>query len=151
MVPIPLFFGADFLFGSVFVLLVLSFFGFRWGMLAAVIAHSYTYFLWGHPYGFVNFVGEALFVGLLLKKGRRNLLGLVGLFWLTIGMPLVWIEHGVIMHMGAITTAFIMLKQGINGIFNAVDPLFEHDECRGDGPHMHDYAMFDPHQGHADG
>jgi signal transduction histidine kinase len=118
--PIPLFFGADFLFGSVFVLLVLYFFGLRWGMLAAVLAHSYTYFLWGHPYGFFNFVGEALFVGLFLKKGHRNLLGLVGLFWLTIGMPLVWIEHGVIMHMGSITTAFIMLKQAINGIFNAL-------------------------------
>lgn len=118
--PIPLFFGADFLFGSVFVLLVLYFFGLRWGMLAAVLAHSYTYFLWGHPYGFINFVSEALFVGLFLKKGHRNLLGLVGLFWLTIGMPLVWIEHGVIMHMGAITTAFIMLKQAINGIFNAL-------------------------------
>lgn len=118
--PIPLFFGADFLFGSVFVLLVLYFFGLRWGMLAAVIAHSYTYILWGHPYGFINFVSEALFVGIFLTKGHRNLLGLVGLFWLTIGMPLVWIEHGVIMRMGAITTAFIMLKQGINGIFNTL-------------------------------
>jgi signal transduction histidine kinase/CheY-like chemotaxis protein len=118
--PVPLFFGADFLFGSIPVLLVLYFFGLRWGLLAAVLAHFYTYFLWGHPYGFINFVGEALFVGLFLKKGHRNLTGLVGLFWLTIGMPLVWIEHGVIMHMGAITTAFIMLKQAINGIFNAL-------------------------------
>ncbi|MHB1024186.1 MAG: ATP-binding protein [Desulfobacteria bacterium] len=118
--PVPLFFGADFLFGSIFVLLVLYFFGLRWGLLAAVFAHSYTFFLWGHPYGFINFVSEALFVGLFLKKGHRNLLGLVGLFWLTIGMPLVWIEHGVIMHMGAITTAFVMLKQAINGIFNAL-------------------------------
>ena len=118
--PVPLFFGADFLFGSIPVLLVLYFFGLRWGMLAAVLAHSYTYFLWGHPYGVINFVGEALFVGLFLKKGHRNLLGLVGVFWLTIGMPLVWIEHAVIMHMGATTTAFIMLKQTINGIFNAL-------------------------------
>ena len=39
---------------------------------------------------------------------------------MTLGMPLVWIEHGVIMRMGAITTAFIMLKQAVNGIFNAV-------------------------------
>ena len=118
--PIPLFFGADFLFGSISVLLVLYFFGLGWGMLAAVLAHSYTFILWGHPYGIINFVSEALFVGLFLKKGHRNLLGLVGLFWLTIGMPLVWIEHGVIMHMGATTTAFIMLKQAVNGIFNAV-------------------------------
>src|SRR5665647_2057702 len=119
MVPIPLFFGADFLFGSVFVLLVLSFFGFRWGMLAAVIAHSYTYFLWGHPYGFINFVGEALFVGIYLKRGRRNLLGLVGVYWLLAGMPLAWFFHGVVMHMDPVTASFVMLKQATNGIFNA--------------------------------
>jgi PAS domain S-box-containing protein len=117
---IPLFFGADFLFGSIAVLLVLYFYGLRWGMFAAVIAHGYTYFLWGHPYGFINFVSEALFVGILLKKGRQNLVGLDGLFWLCVGMPLVYIEHGVIMQMGAISTVFIMLKQAINGVFNVL-------------------------------
>ena len=116
----PLFFGADFLFGSIAVLLVLYFYGLGWGMAAAVIANGYTYFLWGHPYGFINFVGEALFVGVLLRKGRRNLLVLDGLFWLSVGMPLVCIEHGVLMNMGAISTSFIMLKQAINGIFNAL-------------------------------
>ncbi len=118
--PIPLFFGADFVFGSIAVLLVLYFYGFGWGMLAAVVAHSYTYFLWGHPYGFVNFVGEALFVAILLRKGYRNLVGVVGLFWLVLGMPLVYLEHGIIMGMDLVTVAFIMLKQSINGVFNAL-------------------------------
>ena len=117
---IPLFFGADFLFGSMAVLLVLYFYGLGWGMVAAVITHSYTYFLWGHPYGFLNFTCEALFVGIFLKRGRGNLLGLVGLFWLLVGMPLAWIEHGLVMHMGTVSTAFIMLKQAINGVFNAM-------------------------------
>jgi hypothetical protein len=117
---LPLFFGADFLFGSIAVLLVVYFYGLRWGMLAAVIANSYTYFLWGHPYGFINFISEALFVGVLLKKGRRNLLVLDSLFWLSVGMPFVCIEHGGLMHMDAITTSFIMFKQAINGIFNAL-------------------------------
>ena len=84
---LPLFFGADFLFGSIAVLLVVYFYGLGWGMLAAVIANSYTYFLWGHPYGFINFISEALFVGVFLKKGRRNLLVLDSLFWLSVGMP----------------------------------------------------------------
>lgn len=57
---IPLFFGADFLFGSIAVFLALYFYGLGWGMLAAVLVHSYTYFLWGHPYGFLNFTCEAL-------------------------------------------------------------------------------------------
>jgi len=117
---IPLFFGADFLFGSIAVLLVLYFYGLRWGIIAAVLVHGYTYVLWGHPYGFLNFVSEALFVGLFLKRGKRKLLAADGIFWLLVGMPMVWLEHGVAMHMDATTTIFIMLKQAVNGVFNAM-------------------------------
>ncbi|MEW6665882.1 MAG: ATP-binding protein [Thermodesulfobacteriota bacterium] len=117
---IPLFFGADFLFGSIAVLLVLYFYGLAWGMLAAVAAHSYTWFLWGHPFGFINFVSEALFVGIFLKRGRRNLLALDAVFWLLLGMPLAWLYHGVVMQMDATTATFIMLKQAINGVFSAM-------------------------------
>ncbi len=117
---VPLFFGADFLFGSVAVLLILYVYGLPWGMLAAILVHSYTYFLWGHPYGWINFVSETLFVGLFLKKGRFNLLELDGLFWLVIGMPMAWFYHGGVMQMDATTASFIMLKQAINGIFNAL-------------------------------
>jgi PAS domain S-box-containing protein len=61
-----------------------------------------------------------LFVGILLKRGHRNLPMMDGVFWLLLGMPLVWLEHGVIMHMGATSTIFIMLKQAVNGVFNAI-------------------------------
>jgi PAS domain S-box-containing protein len=117
---LPLFFGADFLFGSIAVLLILYFYGLTWGFLAAVVVNSYTILLWGHPYGFIMFVLEALFVGYLLRSGRRNLLLLDGLFWLLIGFPLNWIFYSVVLHMGAVTTGFVMIKQGINGIFNAL-------------------------------
>ena len=43
-----------------------------------------------------------------------------GLFWLLVGIPLAFIEHGVVMQMGYVTTAFIMLKQSVNGVFNAL-------------------------------
>jgi two-component system cell cycle sensor histidine kinase/response regulator CckA len=117
---IPLFFGADFLFGSIAVLLALYFYGLGWGMLAALVAYSYTWVLWGHPYGFINFMSEALFVGLFLKWGRRNLLALDAIFWLLLGAPLAWLYHGLVLHMDATTASFIMLKQAINGIFNAM-------------------------------
>jgi PAS domain S-box-containing protein len=117
---VPLFFGADFLFGSIAVLLVLYFYGLGWGMLAALVAYSYTWVLWGHPYGCINFMSEALFVGFLLKWGRRNLVVLDSLFWLCLGMSMIWIEHGYILQMGSISTIFIMLKQSINGVFNAL-------------------------------
>jgi diguanylate cyclase (GGDEF)-like protein/PAS domain S-box-containing protein len=117
---LPLFFGVDFILGSIAVLIVVYWFGVGLGMLAAMIAGSYTYFLWGHPYALIIFTLEALFVGLSLHKGRRSLLLLDGLFWLVIGMPAVWCFYGLAMHMDAVSTHLVMLKQGINGIFNAL-------------------------------
>ena len=43
-----------------------------------------------------------------------------GLYWLVIGMPAVWCFYGLVMHMDEVSTLLIMLKQGINGIFNAL-------------------------------
>jgi two-component system, cell cycle sensor histidine kinase and response regulator CckA len=117
---LPLFFGADFLFGSIAVLLVLYFYGLGWGMLSALVAYGYTWVLWGHPYGCINFMSEALFVGLFLKCGRRNLLLLDAIFWLLLGMPLAWLYHGFALHMDATTVTFVTLKQATNGVFNAM-------------------------------
>ncbi|MCI5143800.1 MAG: hypothetical protein D3909_19160, partial [Candidatus Electrothrix sp. ATG1] len=39
---LPLFFGVDFIFGSIFSMLALRIFGLRWGLIAAVIISSYT-------------------------------------------------------------------------------------------------------------
>jgi diguanylate cyclase (GGDEF)-like protein/PAS domain S-box-containing protein len=116
----PLFFGVDFIFGSIAVLVVVYFYGPALGVLAAVIASSYTYFLWGHPYAVIIFSLEALFVGFFLQSGRRSLILLDGLYWLVIGMPTAWLCNGMLMHMDGTSTLLIMLKQGINGIFNAM-------------------------------
>ena len=117
---LPLFFGVDFILGSTAVLIVVYLYGVGLGVLAAMIAGSQTYFLWGHPYALIIFTLEALCVGLTLHKGRRSLLLLDGLYWLVIGMPAVWCFYGVVMHMDEVSTLLIMLKQGINGIFNAL-------------------------------
>jgi PAS domain S-box-containing protein len=117
---ISLFFGADFVFGSIAVLLVLYYYGLGFGLIAAFLVNIYCYFLWGHPFGSLTFILEALFVGYFLRSGKKNLILLDAFFWLLIGMPLTFVVLGRVMHMGAITMLFIMLKQSINGIFNAL-------------------------------
>jgi hypothetical protein len=116
---LPLFFGVDFILGSIPVLIVVYFYGVGLGTLAALIASSYTYFLWGHPYAVIIFSLEALFVGFFLQQGRRSLLLLDGLYWLIIGMPAVGLFYGVVMHMDGVSTLLSCL-QGVNGIFNAL-------------------------------
>ncbi|MCP2728705.1 response regulator [Symplocastrum sp. BBK-W-15] len=117
---LPLFFGVDFLFGSIAVLMVVYFYGQLWGTLAAIIVSSYTYILWNHPYAIVIFTCESLFVSYLLGRKSNNLLLLDGIYWIFIGIPLVWLFYGEILHVSTTQVWLISLKQSINGICNAL-------------------------------
>ena len=116
----PLFFGLEFLFGSIFALLAVQLYGPLWGTAAAAVAASYTYFLWGHPWAAVIFTVEALVVGLLAPRFKQNVLLADGLFWLLLGMPLVALFYGTVMDTGTTATVMVMLKQSVNGIGNAL-------------------------------
>ncbi len=117
---LPLFFGVDFLFGSILTLIVVQLYGILWGTVAAAIASSYTYILWGHPYAIATLIGEAFFVGLLLRHQQPNLLLLDGIYWVCIGMPLIWVFYGALMKMPTTSVWLILLKQPVNGMFNAL-------------------------------
>ncbi len=117
---LPLFFGLDFLFGSIAVLLVVYLYGTTWGAIAAIIASSQTIFLWGHPYAAVILTLEGLFIGCCLRHKRQNLLLLDGFYWVLIAMPLVWLFYSKVMGVPDQTVLLVMLKQSVNGIFNAL-------------------------------
>jgi signal transduction histidine kinase/ActR/RegA family two-component response regulator len=117
---LPFGFGVDFLFGSIAVLIIVSLYGLWWGTIAVLIAGSYTIALWQHPYALIIFTCEALFVAWRLRQGNQNLLLVDMIFWLLIGMPLVWLFYGKILDVGTVTTSIILFKQPVNGIFNAL-------------------------------
>ena len=116
----PFGFGVDFLFGSIAVLVVVSLYGIVWGTVASSIAGFYTIILWQHPYASIIFTCETLFVAWRLRQGDRNIVLIDMIFWLLIGMPLVWLFYSQILQVGAITTSIILVKQPVNGIFNAL-------------------------------
>jgi signal transduction histidine kinase/DNA-binding response OmpR family regulator len=114
------FFHIDFLFGTIAVWLVLCLYGLRWGAIAAILSAICTYFLWNHPYAIIIFVCEYLFVGILYRRYRQNLVLLNGIYWVCIGMPLVWLFYGQVLGVDPMQVQIIMLKQAVNGIFNAL-------------------------------
>ncbi|RPH41804.1 MAG: hypothetical protein EHM86_03485, partial [Desulfobulbaceae bacterium] len=116
----PIFLNIDFLFGSIFAMLALQFLGIGRGILAAVIIAGYTYIIWNHPYAIVIMTVEVAVVGgLMLRRGFGMVLADT-LFWLFIGMPLVYIFYHLIMDVPASNTAIVMTKQAVNGIANAL-------------------------------
>ncbi|ACB53927.1 two-component hybrid sensor and regulator [Crocosphaera subtropica ATCC 51142] len=116
---LPLFFGVDFLFGSIAVLIVVYYYGIFWGTFAGMLAGSITYYLWGHPYAMIIVTLEAVFIGLLSRR-YRNFVLLDAIYWVFLGMPLVGLCYGFILPVSASGTLLIALKQGLNAIFNAL-------------------------------
>ncbi|MFP4007040.1 MAG: ATP-binding protein [Spirulinaceae cyanobacterium] len=117
---LTLFFGVDFLFGSIAVLLIISLYGLLPGVIAAVITSFYTLALWGHPYAILIFTAEAFTIGWFSRQKFRNLVFLDSIYWLAIGIPLVLIFYGQVMAMPWQSAIVIALKQAVNGIFNAL-------------------------------
>ena len=116
-----LFFRIDFLFGTIAVWLVLNFYGQVWGAVAAITGAVCTYFLWNHPYAIIIFAAEYLFVAwFYMRQQQRNLVLLTALYWVVIGMLLVWLFYGQVMSLDPTQTQIVMLKQAVNGIFNAL-------------------------------
>lgn len=117
---LQLFFNVDFLFGSFFVMLTAARYGVVAALIAGVIAGSCSFLLWNHPWAVIIFTAEALFVSLLNRRQPGRLVILDTVYWLCVGMPLVWLFYYLVMGMDAEATLLVALKQSINGIFNAL-------------------------------
>lgn len=118
MFNIPLFFGVDLLFGSIFTIIILLRYGVRWSIIATLIAAFPTIYLWGHPYASMIFLMEIIFLGIALRKFRQ-IIFIDVTFWFFIGMPLVYFFYNVILDLSITATVLIMLKQTFNGVLNA--------------------------------
>ena len=116
----PIFLDIDFLFGSIFAMLVLQFYGFGPGTLAAAIISGYTYILWNHPYAIIIMTTEVAVVGWLVGKRKTGLVLADTLYWLIIGIPMVYLFFHVVMDIPFSNTFIVMTKQAVNGIANAL-------------------------------
>jgi signal transduction histidine kinase/FixJ family two-component response regulator len=117
---IPILLHADWLFGSVFTMLVVRLYGWGWGTIAAAIASSFTILLWKHPYGLILYTLEAFFVGWGLRRRSKNLLLLDVIYWGLIGFPLLWLLYAGVGKIEPSSVLFISLKNPLNQLCNAL-------------------------------
>jgi len=116
----PIFLNIDFLFGSIFAMLALQFFGLFRGIAAATLIAGVTYLLWNHPYAILIMTAEVAAVGWLIGRYKIGLVLADALYWLVLGMPLVYIFYHGVMGVPPGNTAIVMTKQAANGIANAL-------------------------------
>lgn len=112
--------NAHFIFGSIFAMLALQIFGWRLGVIAAAIISSCTYLTWNHPWGILTMTAEAAVVGWLISRPKFPLVTADGVYWLLIGIPLGYFCMHDISNFPAGSALFLVTKQGINGIANAL-------------------------------
>ncbi|MCB2187607.1 MAG: PAS domain S-box protein [Deltaproteobacteria bacterium] len=116
-----LFMGFNYLWGSIPVLITLCYFGVFWGTVAGLVAASWTYVLFGHPYAMVWLTLEPLFIGLLIRRwGARNLVLYNTLYWPLVGMPLLWVFFRFVMHLPWVGTLPAALMFWFIGITNSL-------------------------------
>jgi diguanylate cyclase (GGDEF)-like protein len=117
---LPFFPGVNFLFGSIFVLIVVRYYGVLWGVFAAMIASSYTVILWHYPFIMITLMCEALFVGYFMHYKKKNMLFTDVAFWVFIGAPIIWISYTALIDFGIEFALLKMIKTTVNGIFNTI-------------------------------
>ena len=118
---VELFFGVNFIFGSIATMIAVRTSGPLWGTLAGIAISTYSYILWGHPYAIIIFGLEAFVVGSVacfLKKDNMILID-VG-YWLFIGVPLGWILYYYQLGLPEPSVILVVLKQTANGLTNVV-------------------------------
>ena len=116
----PLFLNIDFLFGSIFAMLALQFFGLGRGVPAAALIASYTYVLWNHPYATIFMTAEVAVVGWLMGHRRMGMVLADTIYWLIVGMPLGYIVYHLVMQVPLSNTEITLTKQAVNGIANTL-------------------------------
>ena len=116
----PLFLNIDFLFGSIFAMLALQFFGIWRALLAAAIIASYTCLSNNHPYTFIIMTLEVAVVVWLVSRRKMDLVIADTIYWLVIGMPLVYLFYHFVMQIPPVDSCIVMTNQAINGIANAL-------------------------------
>ncbi|MBI1417461.1 MAG: PAS domain S-box protein [Limimaricola sp.] len=116
---LPLFNSVSFVFGSIAALIALRIFGVLPALFVVLVGSTYTYFAWGHPFAMLSFGVEVIFVWLLSRRVENLALADVA-YWLFVGMPLVLLTYTGQLGMSSGSAAFIALKQGVNGVLNAV-------------------------------
>ena len=65
---VTLFLSINLIFGSIFAMLALQFFGIGRGVFAAAIIAGYTWVLWNHPYAIIIMTAEVAVVGWLIGR-----------------------------------------------------------------------------------
>lgn len=124
-VPVPLFFGVHFIFGSIPAVLALLLWRDWTGLAIGSVASLYTWKLWGHPWAVLIFMAELVCLTLALRRPSDQPTAYPGQvvlwdigFWALLGTPMVVLFYSVFLRIDVTNVMVVALKQSLNGCLN---------------------------------
>lgn len=115
---LPFSYGIDFAFGSVFIFLILRYYGLKKALAVAIIVNLLEWYFFNPDFYMMFFTIEILFVGVLCKKTKYNVLLLDVLYWSLIGTPAITVAFYLYRGTIGIECYLIVLNKSINGFLN---------------------------------
>lgn len=110
--------GMQFVFGNAIIFAFIRVLAPQSLVLAISISSLWTLFLWNHPWAWLVWIFEAIFIAVL---GRRNApVRSDVIFWVVLGAPLLFLTYGGVIKMDELSLSLEVLKQAANGILNVV-------------------------------
>ena len=117
LVPVEVFGGVHLSFGGIFSLAAAIALSPAHGALAALIAYSHGFAHWATTPEVALYCAEAAAVGLLVRRRFQPLISDV-CFWAAIGIPLLALGYGAILHFSSVKIWALAIKNPLNGLMN---------------------------------
>lgn len=119
LMPFPLHFRVDFLFGGIFALVAIYMLPPTAGIAAAFLIALPTFHLWNHSLGIIMYTAEAILITLMLRKTRLHLPMCATATWFFLLPPLIYVNMQLSGMFFPAAIRLFLLKYMINGVFNA--------------------------------
>lgn len=110
--------GVHFIFGNALIFIFIRILSPATLVLAISVSSLWTIFLWNHPWAWIVWVCEAIFIASYARKSSPVRSDVI--FWLVLGAPLILVTYGGVMEMDELSLLLVVVKQSANGILNVV-------------------------------
>jgi PAS domain S-box-containing protein len=115
---LPLGWGMQFVFGNAIIFAFIRVLAPQSIVLAISISGLWTMILWNHPWAWLLWVFEAIFIAVICRRNAPVQSDVI--FWTILAAPLLLLTSSDIVKIDELSLSLVVIKQAANGILNVV-------------------------------
>ena len=115
---LPLGWGMQFVFGNAIIFAFIRVLAPQSIVLAISISGLWTLILWNHPWAWLLWVFEAIFIAVICRRNAPVQSDVI--FWAILAAPMLFLTYSDIIKIDELSLSLVVIKQAANGILNVV-------------------------------